>query len=44
MRISYDEMKSEFERVLISRGVDTKTAKTAASIIADNSRIYGKKY
>ncbi|MBI0577364.1 3-dehydro-L-gulonate 2-dehydrogenase [Neobacillus cucumis] len=37
MRISYDEMKGEFKRVLIKKGVDTKTAETAASIIADNS-------
>ncbi|MBS4214321.1 3-dehydro-L-gulonate 2-dehydrogenase [Neobacillus rhizophilus] len=37
MRISYDEMKGEFKRVLIKRGVDTRTAETAASIIADNS-------
>ena len=38
MRVSYDEMKSEFKRVLISRGFEPDAAEIGASIIADNSR------
>lgn len=38
MRVSYDEMKNEFKRVLIKRGFDTESAETASAIIADNSR------
>lgn len=37
MRIRYDTMLHEFERILISRGFDEKTAFEAASIFAKNS-------
>jgi len=38
MRVSYDELKNELKRVLISRGFESESADTGASIIADNSR------
>lgn len=37
MRVSYDEMKSLFKRVLINRGFRLEAAEAASSIIADNS-------
>lgn len=37
MRIPYDKMKSEFKRVLISRGFEPEAAEIASSIITDNS-------
>lgn len=37
MRVSYDEMKSEFKRVFINRGFGLEAAEAASSIIADNS-------
>ena len=37
MRVPYDELKSEFRRVLLSRGFDEGDAEAAASIFADNS-------
>lgn len=37
MRITYDKMKNEFKRILVSRGFDLEAAEKAASIIADNS-------
>jgi LDH2 family malate/lactate/ureidoglycolate dehydrogenase len=37
MRVPYNEMKNEFNRVLIKKGFDLVTAETAATIIADNS-------
>ncbi|MCQ6279327.1 Ldh family oxidoreductase [Bacillus sp. EB600] len=37
MRVQYDEMRSEFKRVLIKRGFEPESAEVAASIIADNS-------
>lgn len=37
MRVPYDEMKREFERVLIKRGFEPEAAEVAAYIIADNS-------
>lgn len=38
MRVSYNDLKSEFKRVLISRGFKQEAAEIGASIIADNSR------
>ncbi|MBS4535626.1 3-dehydro-L-gulonate 2-dehydrogenase [Clostridium sp. D2Q-14] len=38
MRVSYDKLKSEVKRVLISRGFEAEGAEIGASIIADNSR------
>jgi 3-dehydro-L-gulonate 2-dehydrogenase len=38
MRVPYDEMKSEFKRVLMKRGFEAGEAENAATIIADNSR------
>ncbi len=38
MRVSYDLLKSEVERVLISRGFEAEAAEMGASIIAGNSR------
>lgn len=37
MRISYEEMKREFTRVLMSRGFDEASAADAAQVFADNS-------
>jgi 3-dehydro-L-gulonate 2-dehydrogenase len=38
MRVSYDELKSELKRVLLSRGFEPEAAEIGASIITDNSR------
>lgn len=38
MKVSYDELKSELKRVLVSRGFESESAEIGASIIADNSR------
>ena len=38
MRVSYDQLKGEFKRVLIKRGFEEEWAETAASIVANNSR------
>lgn len=37
MRVQYEEMKSEFKRVLESRGFDGASAEDAARVFADNS-------
>ncbi len=37
MRVSYDELKNEFKRVLESRGFSSEDADKAASVFADNS-------
>ena len=37
MRVSYEDLKAEFKRVLISRGFQDKDADDAAAVFADNS-------
>ena len=37
MRVSYEEMRNQFRRILLSRGFDDKGALAAAKVFADNS-------
>ena len=38
MRVSYQELKSEFKRVLLSRGVSEQTAEDCAVMFADTTQ------
>lgn len=37
LRVSYDELKGEFKRVLVSRGLSEENAESAAKVFAQNS-------
>ena len=41
MRISYDELKAEFKRVLLKRGVSEGKAEECATIYADTTQTGG---